>query len=263
MTNEALIRQFEKMGARCVIDEGEVSRFAGDNEMGFTINVLQDKDGEYFRIVRSKDSADLQTLQVLPDKKHLVLMAKEEKPRHENPSASKMLCGHDERHWFVAGVGSHVTTVADAMRALDPKQETPTKDLGKHKTDDFIRQGEWFFYPAPDFKPDPNLIHRNEPIRMPGRTEHICEELYRDPGETVWVVDGQIYKKAAYERLRKEKGQAWLNTRFVRQETSVRAMYARGKISHPDHKTRILNGWHKIEGAAGARIASSTVLYLD
>ena len=35
-------------------------------------------------------------------------------------AAERLLCGHDERHWFVAAIADRVTTVRDAKTSLLP-----------------------------------------------------------------------------------------------------------------------------------------------
>jgi hypothetical protein len=61
----------------------------------------------------------------------------------------KFLCGHDERHWFVAGVpdGASASTVVTAKEALKPDlvrhlergKKGKRKNRLRRKTDTFIR----------------------------------------------------------------------------------------------------------------------------
>ncbi len=55
------------------------------------------------------------------------------------------------------------------------------------KTDVFIRQGEWFFIPVADVQVNEKLILTNEPISRGRGKPHMCENLYRDGGTTVYV----------------------------------------------------------------------------
>ena len=67
----------------------------------------------------------------------------------------KFLCGHDERHWFVAAIleQAAASTVKTAMVALQPpavrvalrQQQVKRKDHHRRRNDAFLRQGEWFF----------------------------------------------------------------------------------------------------------------------
>ena len=99
-----------------------------------------------------------------------VLMSREVNGKH------KFLCGHDERHWFVAAVpeAAAVSTVATAMEALKPFDVRRLQDRlavkprkrNRRRNEAFVRQGEWFFVPvASSFQPKKSLILTNEPLR--------------------------------------------------------------------------------------------------
>ncbi|MBI1928765.1 hypothetical protein HYR99_31530 [Candidatus Poribacteria bacterium] len=93
------------------------------------------------------------------------------------------MCGHDERHWFVAGIAGAVSTVRDAKQSLMPEvvqegaKSLPRKQANKRRNAAFTRQGEWFFVPV-DLKVPEDRILRNEPLqRTVGskpRKPHIC-----------------------------------------------------------------------------------------
>ena len=113
------------------------------------------------------------------------------------------------------------------------------------KTDAFIRQGEWFFLPTPDAQVNEKLILPHEPIRRGRGKPHMCEELYRDGGTTVYVCgrypNGVTVEE--YRRLLKASPDAakWGWRTMVRDPV----VYVRGKITHPDHATVRLSGWHR------------------
>jgi len=201
--------------------------------------------------------------------RHLLLMAR------RGEEKQKFLCGHDERHWFVCAVpGRSVASVVGAMRALQPaevrwhaaRRIKRIKDRLRRRNAAFVRQGEWFFVPAPEgFRPDARLVLRNEPIsRGAGSKPHTCEELFRSGGETVYVcwrhpdgVTGERYRELLEDDPR-ARHWGW---RVMRRDAEV---YARGRVSHKDHKTIALAGWHRVfintEAAApGAR----EVAFLD
>ncbi len=129
----------------------------------------------------------------------------------------KYLCGHDEFHWFVAALPekSEATTVPEAMEALKPQtvlREQRRRRVRRHRrgnrrTTAYVRQGEWFFVPCPDFDADRHIVARNGTlVRGQGKPHHV-EMLCRPrDGET----------------------------------------YVRGKVWHPDHRTIYLDGWHKV-----------------
>src|SRR5438874_10650679 len=83
---------------------------------------------------------------------------------------SKFLCGHGERHWFVAAVPESargVSGVVEAMRALQPDgvrdavAQTRPKDPLRRKNAAYVRQGEWFFVPAPDLVVDTDAVRHD------------------------------------------------------------------------------------------------------
>ncbi len=81
-----------------------------------------------------------------PRQRHLLLMS-----RTDADEKHKFLCGHDERHWFVAAVPEErgVSTVQTAMEALKPREvigrqrllQVRSKNWNRRKNEAFIRQG--------------------------------------------------------------------------------------------------------------------------
>ena len=62
-----------------------------------SIDIGHDRDGEFFDIAAGREPvAGLSVVDAQPRLRHLVLMSREPNGKH------KFLCGHDERHWFVA-----------------------------------------------------------------------------------------------------------------------------------------------------------------
>src|SRR5512146_1633725 len=117
MNSTVLARPFAKMGAR--VQLGELDR---RSRLPFTLDVRRDGDGEYFSI-RTQPDTQLQVLHVAPRDRHLVLLARVPDARRPNRfTPARYLCGHDERHWFVAGLPerARVTTVTQAKEALKP-----------------------------------------------------------------------------------------------------------------------------------------------
>lgn len=131
-------------------------------------------------------------------------------------TSARYLCGHDERHWFVASLPSdrRTTTVRGAMEALKPDivlREQRRKGV-KHrrhrrKTAAYVRQGEWFFLPRPMMHVGDLAVRNSELVRNGGKP-HRVQWLYRPAG---------------------------------RDETFVR-----GAVSHPDHETIHLQVWHRV-----------------
>ena len=236
---------FERMGARVKVRDVKPPR----ERTGVDIRI--DNRGEYFDIgVSREESIKYQVIDVRPKAKHLLLMARTETGKQ------KFLCGHDERHWFVCAVpGDSVSNVEAAMEALQPQEVRTSiqrrvkriKNRLRRRNEAFVRQGEWFFVPAPDVTVNPKLIRMNEPLsRGWGSKPHMCQYMYRDGGTAVYVcqrhptgVTARVYQQLLLEN---PYAKTWNWTAHVR-DASV---YVRGRVSHADHKTVVLNGWHQV-----------------
>jgi hypothetical protein len=258
--------KFDKIGARAKIHGGSgriTSR--GMAASGIRLNILKDGDGEYFDIAVNGDGgSELSILDVQPKDRHLLLMAK------NGNEKSKFLCGHDERHWFVAAIpeSAPVGTVRQAKEALKPA-EIQTRQVGlnkdkrnKRKNSAYIRQGEWFFTPA-NINPDKMLVLKNEPLsRGRGSKPHMVEFCYRSGGETVYV--SREYpsgvNEATYKKLIKE-GKSAIGWRIMKKDALV---YVKGTIRHADHATINLVGWHSVVmNTEQKAIAMRNVVFLD
>jgi len=266
MDTKLLSKKFGQMGARVKV-EPFVSEFSPWETGG--IDIKADAKGEYFDIrVEASENVDYEVIDTRPDLRHLLLMARREGHKH------KFLCGHDERHWFVCAVpGDSVSSVVNAMEALQPREVKAVvnrrvkrvKNRLRRKNKAFVRQGEWFFVRVDSLVVDQKLVVRNEPLsRGGGSKAHMCQYVYRSGGETVYV--GAKYPmgltKGAYTKLlaRNPSARKWA-WRIMQRNAAV---YVRGRVWHPDHKTIVLNDWHRVmmnteAGAPGAR----SVFFLD
>lgn len=215
------------------------------------IDIGNDRLGEFFDIkVANDDAVDYEVVNLQKDARHLLLMAR------RGLSKEKFLCGHDERHWFVCAVpGKSVTNVENAMKALQPafvRREVffkvkRQKNRFERRNEAFVRQGEWFFVPFPELVFNSKLILKNEPMsRGFGSKAHVCEEVFRSGGEAVMVcsqyANGVSIRQ--YNAILKQNPTAnrW-NWQLRRRGAAV---YARGTVRHPDHKTIYLDGWHQV-----------------
>jgi hypothetical protein len=229
------------------------------------LDVRQDRHGEYFLISRAPASTtELVVLDVQPSDGHLLLLSRSSAEKH------RFLLGHDERHWFVAGIpeSTPVSRVRDAKQALNPdvvqssERGIRTKDRDRRSNAARIRQGEWFFVPATNARVDRFLVLRNEPIARGGGKPHVCEELYRFGGETVYVSPGAPngLTNEHYQALSEGERSRW-NWRVMRRNPKV---YVRGRVRHSDHKTVVLDGWHEVlSNTENLSHAMRNVAFLD
>jgi hypothetical protein len=265
MDIELLHKKFGRMGARLHLTEvAERSRRRAG------IDISADKRGEYFDIrLRADESVDYEVVDLRPEMRHLLLLARRENRKE------KYLCGHDERHWFVCAVPERqgVASVVAAMVALQPAEVRAaaertalrTKDRLRRHNQAFARQGEWFFLPSEDISVSDKLVLRNEPLsRGGGSKPHTCQFLYRSGGEAVMVcsrhprgVSIEQYRKILSAR---PEAARW-GWSAMRRNPGV---YVRGHVSHPDHKTIVLDGWHRVlMNTESEAPGSGNVVFLD
>lgn len=263
---DLLARPFVKMGARVQFEELRPDRWT--REVGpVALDVRKDKNGEYF-LVRKRADASLEVLDVQTGDRHLLLLSRAGDGRQA--VKARFLLGHDERHWFVAAIpeSTPVSTVTAAKQALKPEEVVReerairVKARQRRVNKARIRQGEWFFVPKDELKVNPRMIFKNEPLRRGRGKAHMCQELYREGGETVYVnrenPNGLTQAQFAHlsEKVRSRPG--W--------RTMVRnpRVLVRGRVRHPDHKTIFLDGWHEVFVNTETRaVAMQNVAFLD
>jgi hypothetical protein len=273
VNEHVLQEQFARIGAaldvRLIDRPSRLSR-----PQPFTLDVESNGRTEQFILtLRPEASAaiDFVAADVRPADRHLLLLVQQpELPFAERKQ--KFLCGHDERHWFVATVPDvwGVATVATAMEALKPaaarlsqiKHGVRPKERHDRRNPGYIRQGEWFFLPRPDFvPPDARQTLHSEPIQRSGSKAHLVEWLYRFGGDTVYVCSrfANGLTEASYKRyIQRNPDAARWNWRIMRRNPEV---YAMGKVRHPDHKTILLPFWHRV--VMSTERQSGNVVFLD
>jgi hypothetical protein len=249
---DILETKFARIGARLKFADGLGTRRRFIPLRGVSFDVQSDRRGEYFELIgRREAAAEVEVLDVQPADRHLLLLVR------EGGEKSKFLCGHDERHWFVAAVpeSAPVGTVRAAKEALKPPEvRTAQAKAGlsaaagnRRKNAAYRRQGEWFFIPAPWLNVHESLVLRNEPItRGNGGKPHWCEFCYRTGGVPVYVCGrypGGV-NEPLYRRLLDDEpdAQSW-GWRLMRLNAEV---YVRGRVRHADHRTITLHGWHRV-----------------
>ncbi len=244
MDGTHLTAHFERIGARVRITPRE-------HGVGMRLDIERDRKGEYFSLgYRAGINSHIQ--HVDEGLRHLLLYGGDP----ADPRARwRFLCGHDERHWFVAAVADRrASTVRQAMEALKPEIVRDEQrhvglrrtQLVRRHTAAYVRQGEWFFIPEPNLVVKTWLIMRNEPLSRGFGKPHWAEQAYRHGGETVMVCEHQPAGLTldAYRALLRDRPRAasW-GWRPGRRNANV---YVRGKIRHPDHATITLRGWHLV-----------------
>jgi hypothetical protein len=249
MNNGLLVEKFARMGAR--VQVREVEEIPRRSRRAPGIDVGADDFGEFFDIRLARgESVEYEVVDLRPDLRHLLLLGR------RGGQKEKYLCGHDERHWFVCAVpGASVSGVASALEALQPplvrwavrRDVRRQKNRFRRRNEAFVRQGEWFFVPEPNLSVPEWLVLRNEPLsRGAGSKPHTCQFAYRFGGELVWVCPRHPngVPPSQYERIVKgnPKAARW-GWRQLRRNPAV---YARGRVWHKDHKTVVLDGWHRV-----------------
>lgn len=253
METNLLHAKFARIGARLKVSEGSRRRSWSASDSGaISLDVREDGEGEYFEVFcPGLEAPEVSVLDVQPADRHLLLLVR------DSGEKQKFLCGHDERHWFVAAVpeAAPVGTVRQAKEALKPVEVLDAQDrerLGsaarnRRKNAAYRRQGEWFFLPVPGFRVAEKLVLRNEPIqRGNGGKPHWVDECYRTGGETVHVCGRHpngVTEPEYRQILATSPGARRWGWRTMRRNPGV---YVRGRVRHADHRTIVLHGWHRV-----------------
>jgi hypothetical protein len=272
-----LNRYFGEMGARVKFLDGALElprrRWQGETPR-ITLDIRRDHRGEYFEIRTLRGvEQEVVVLNAAPQDRHLVLLSRQFGERRR-VTKQKFLCGHDERHWFVAAIPENapVSTVASAKEALKPGEirereailgVNNAKDSFRRRNAAFVRQGEWFFVPARDLRVNPQLVLQKEPLRRGmGSKAHYVEECYRTGGVGVYV-NGKYptgLTEADYRRLPEAERRSG-QFRYMLRDSAV---FARGEVRHPDHATVVLDGWHRVwMNTENQARAMQNVVFLD
>ena len=240
MNTPILESQFARVGARVKVVQQNETRWS---RPGFALDVRRDDDGEFFEV--RLPSAP----QPCRHDRPLLLLARAADGRKD-----RFLWGHDEREWFVAAVPGAVSTVADAKEALKPAEVRAAQAQAglnreaaqRRKNEAFIRQGEWFFVPVPGLVVEAKRLLRSEPIRRSGGKAHVVEEVYRTGGEAVYYSERKrkVLTVPQYRKLLQQRPAAVKEDWRIMQRDM--AVYGRGTVRHPDHRTVPLQGWHRI-----------------
>ncbi len=209
----------------------------------FFIDVVTRRQREQRFRIFADDHATLQLLDKRPATRHLLLQVRSQP--FERKVVDTYLLGHDERQLFVLHSDS-VTSIREAIEALKP----PVVRWAERRGRKVIRQGDWFFIPAPtNFRVLPNMIlHQNERIGGPNAFRwrirvghpHIAEE-----------------QVLVFDTIRRRVGSDWVPT-----PNQLVDIFVRGKIRHEEHATIELRSWHRAVQNTPAD-TPATLGYLD
>lgn len=234
-----LIRHFDAIGARLVVERFRQSRVRRTTQ--FDLDIRTDKRGEYFRLSVGPEAPQFRVLQANRAAKHLLFHAA------GDDGGERFLCGHDERHWFVAALAGRPGTITDARRSLLPTALLDaglTPDvLARRHNEVFLRQGEWFFVPSRKDLSRAPILHQEPLIRGRGSKPHIVSEVVRFGGTPVVLERGTEYSLDAWAAIVKDDP---TRDRFGRRMMKDPEVYARGSVRHPDHATLKLTTWHRV-----------------
>lgn len=207
----------------------------------YDLNIRRDRHGEHYALGVPPVLPNFKILQTDRATRHLLMMA----------DADRLLCGHDERHWFVAAIDQQVSTVIGAKRALLPRElseiSIAPSVLARRHNAVFLRQGEWFFVPVSvDRAASLNgwpILH-NEPLVRNRRSKpHMVSEIIRFGGVAVVLFDGNEYSLHQWrEHCDRNPKDGLLGRQLVKDPE----VYARGHVRHPDHATLTLRDWHRV-----------------
>lgn len=262
-------RQFARIGARVRL-HAAIAQRDRIQSAALRIDINSDEHGEYFDLsIGSEPPEDIAVVDAQPNLRHLLLMSRDRSGKH------KFLCGHDERHWFVAAVPelAAATSVQSAFRALQPaairaaleRAHVRPRDRNLRRNAAFLRQGEWFFLPVPpNVRLDESLILRDEPLRRGAGKPHRCEELIRTGGILVYVSTQhpQGLTGSQYQKLLSRRPEL-RNLHWVTQRRNP-SVFVRGRVRHADHKTILLHGWHQVlMNTETEAVAMRHVAFLD
>jgi hypothetical protein len=252
MNTQLLDRKFRRVGAR--VKFGTLDDRAARDGRRVAIDVRRDAEGEYFEVrLPGRDAPAVDAVDVRPRLRHLLLLVKD----GDGPGAEKQkfLCGHDERAWFVAAVpeAARVANVRTALEALRPpivqrsllEHRVKPRDRDRRRNAGYVRQGEWFFLPQPGLRPPKALVLHDEPLRRGNGKPHRVQDLYRRGGVTVYVSreNPNGLSEMPYRTLVRQRPELASTFTPMRRDMEV---YAKGRVTHADHRTIVLPGWHRV-----------------
>ena len=244
MSTEVLERRFARIGARLTVEERP---WIGEPR----IDVRHDRRGEYFelRFQGGEREVDVEVVDVRRDDRHLLLLVR------DGDEKSKFLCGHDERHWFVAAIPEDargVSGVTAAMRALQPDRvraavarEAAGRPASAGGTTAYRPSGRVVLRPgARACRAGLAGASRRGDL---ARQRHAARARVRVPPRR----RDRVRLAALPERPLAGRVTTACPRRCGGRPTGTCSsvtptLFASGSVRHPDHATIVLRGWHRV-----------------
>jgi hypothetical protein len=228
MNTESLAKQFDlaNLPLQVVPDDPRLTTLTPDQipvrqRLFYMDIVTRRKNRQNFRLFMDSHS-NIEVLDAQPRIRHVLLHIN--RPLAAAHNGQCVLCGHDETQLFIANLKT-ASTIKDAFEALKP----PIVLAAEQANLTIKRQGDWFFYPVPTPRVDPDLEDhfREEMIGGPQAAEFGARVGNPHVAEAQFVV---------YERF----------PSYVRNSPrKIVAVFVRGRIEHREHATLVLKGWHR------------------
>ena len=136
------------------------------------------------------------------------------------------------------------------------------KDWFRRRNSAGLRQGEWFFVPAPGLAVPDELVLRDGPLSRGWGKFHRLELAHRRGGVNVYV-NAEHPTGITEQRFRNLQSAARRDGGWARM-TRDPELYAKGAVRHLDHATIVLPFWHRVVmNTEHAARAMAHVAFLD
>ena len=249
MDTTLLNAKFARIGARLRIADRPANRFRPAGPVA--LDVRADRRGEFFEVARrAGENPAVEVLDIRPADRHLLLLVR------DGTEKGKFLCGHDERHWFVAAVpeAAPVGTVRQAMEALKPPEVRAAQAVERDQRtgrdppqDGRLRPpGGVVFRPGPGFRRRPPAgPDERAPAAGVGREAALGGPLLPDRrGDGLRVP--QVPERGDRGRVPgsscNPQAANW-GWRVMRRNPGV---YVTGRVRHAGPPDDPLRGWHRV-----------------
>lgn len=250
MLNKAeLEKSFSKIGAKLEV----ISSRWNQGKTGFQFYRKNNTKDTFVLILKEDNQlVDVKVIDINVRIKHLVIMFNSYSKTLKQKIKVKYLCGLNEKQYFAAPIlsGNFGPGVEGAMHSLRPKNITKNLNMKRENrtnsrmTGEYIRQGEFFFVPYPEFSPLDGIYHKNHSLVSPKSNKHICEELVRVGQKTMY--DAGTSKMLTAEEFAALPPEQKKYPNYKREVRIPGRIFVRGYVRHEEHRTIYLQDWHEV-----------------